>query len=80
MEVRLVLERGGDGTTHRIAVLNDTESSLMTLFDVDLQQLGNVASYLGYIDLVSVTNASGGYDLLPELIVQIRLIREDLTS
>jgi hypothetical protein len=41
MRVRLIPDKGGDGTVHRIIVINDTGSARLSLRDTDLHHLGN---------------------------------------
>ncbi len=36
MEVRLDTAYGGLGTSHGVGVLNDTDSSIMSLLDIDM--------------------------------------------
>ena len=42
MEIRADPDQGGDGTTHGIAVVDDTGSDVMCIFDTDVARLGNL--------------------------------------
>ena len=75
MEVRLCLGWGGDGTTIRIMVLNDTGSDLLTLFYADLPSLGNYYQYTGWQQDVGVETAGGHVEILLALFVEVRLLR-----
>jgi hypothetical protein len=77
MLVRLIPQQGGDGTVHRINVINDTGSSLLTLFDTDISLLGNLQWYTGWRGDVTVRNASGTINRYRRLRVQIQLVRDD---
>jgi hypothetical protein len=45
MLVRLIPQREGDRTVYRIIAMNDTESEILTLFDIDMLSLGNLQCY-----------------------------------
>ena len=77
MLVRLMPQQGGDGTVHRISVINDTGSSLLTLFDTDMLLLGNLPGYTGWHGNVTVRNASGTKTRYRRLSVQVQLVRDD---
>jgi hypothetical protein len=77
MLVRLIPQQGGDGTVHRINVINDTGSCLLTLFDTDISFLGNLQGYTGWRGDVTVRNASGTINRYRRLRVQIQLVRDD---
>lgn len=79
MELRLIPFKGGDGTVHGITVMNDTGSSILSLFDIDMHQLGDLSQYTGYAPPVEVVTASGASEFLPCLVAQVRLVRQDLT-
>lgn len=42
MLLRLMSQRGGDGTAHGVITMNDTGSDVLTLFDMDMPHLGNI--------------------------------------
>ena len=77
MLVRLTPQQGGDGTVHRIIVINDTGSNLLTLFDTDMSLLGNLQGYTGWRGDATVTNASGITNNYRRLRVQVQLVRDD---
>jgi hypothetical protein len=79
MLVRLTPELGGDGTIHRITVLNDTGSGIMTLLSTDLSQLGNLQAYTGWLAPTGVTDASGRRAVFRTLNIQVQLVRNDNT-
>jgi hypothetical protein len=56
MELRLVPEYGGDGTSHGITALNDTGSNILTVFDIDFLYLGAYQFYSGWYSLTEVLN------------------------
>ncbi len=74
MHLRLIPELGGDGTFCGVIVLNDTGSNIFTVFTSDFQHLGNTQEYDGWIGDGSVTDANGTATVLPQLIVQVRLV------
>jgi hypothetical protein len=75
--LRLTLQRGGDGTTHGISVMNDTGSSILSLFDTDMQHLGSFQGYTGRLGQVEVRSANGMIDRYPRIHVQVQLMRDD---
>jgi hypothetical protein len=77
MLVRLIPQQGGDGTVHRVNVINDTGSSLLTLFDTDILQLGILEGYTGWRGEVTVRNASGTVNRYRRIRVQFQLLRDD---
>jgi hypothetical protein len=74
MEVRLAPALGGDLSTIWIGVLNDSGSTVLTLFYMDLAALGNYFAYCGWFPYVSVLNAAGQTEWLMNLLVEIRLV------
>ena len=75
MEIRLDPVRGGDGISiHRIAVIHDTGSNIMSIFDTDLAKLGDRQNFHGWIGPADVRNASGRTERFRRLLLQIRLI------
>ena len=72
--------RGGDGTELAITVLNDTGSTIMSIFTPDLFQLGNMQGYRGKTNLRTVISATGTRTTYPALLVQIRLANVDNTQ
>ena len=79
MLIRLIPERGGDGTTCGIIAMNDTGSSVLSLFHSDLPYLGNIQGYNGWVGNVAVAYANGAVNILPMIIVQVKLVRNDNT-
>jgi hypothetical protein len=57
--------------------MNDTGSSIMSLFDTDIQHLGNLQWYTGGVGLVEVRNANGTINDYPQIHVQVQLVRND---
>jgi hypothetical protein len=79
MLLRLTPHLGGDGTIYRITVMNDTGSDILTLFANDVLQLGNTQGYAGHHGVVSVRDASGVIHTIPQILVQVQLVRNDGT-
>jgi hypothetical protein len=77
MLLRLMPQRGGDGTVHGIIAMNDTGSDVLTLFDTDMPHLGNIQAYAGWRGQTAVRNANGTIDICPEILVQVQLARDD---
>jgi hypothetical protein len=77
MLVRLTPQRGGDGTIHRITAINDTGSTILTLFDTDLPLLGDSDEYAGWAGDAEVTNADGVTNTHRRLRLQVQLVRDD---
>lgn len=66
MEVRLnALERWTWKPVHGITVMNDTGSTVLSLLDLGLTQLGGWSSYLGYAALMHMVFAAGKFETLP---------------
>jgi hypothetical protein len=78
MLIRLDPDQGGDGSTYGIIALNDTGSDILTLFDVDLQYLGNLQEYTGWGGFMPIVNASGTHDFLRTVVVQVRLVTNEI--
>lgn len=74
MEVRLRPKLGGHGMRLGIFVLNDTESSALTIFDTDLTQLGNIDVYYGWYRDIYVVIANGPLERLQSLWVETRFV------
>ena len=79
MLLRLTPGRGGDGTVHGIIAMNDTGSDMMTLFTTDLQLLGNIQGYAGWLLPTGVIDANGLTTSFPTIHVQVQLVRDDNT-
>jgi hypothetical protein len=77
MLLRLTPAFGGDGTAHGIIALNDTGSSVLTVFNTDLLRLGGVQGYGGWRNPVRVCDANGAITVFPTIAVQVRLVRDD---
>jgi len=80
MLVRLMPIHGGDGTVHRITVINDTGSNILTLFTTDLRQLGNIQGYNGWHRSTRTTDANGTVTVYRTILVQVQLLRDDNTT
>ena len=77
MLLRLIPQRGGDGTVHGIIAMNDTWSDALTIFDMDLPHLGNFQGYTGWNGQTAVRNANGTIDVCWAIFVQVQLVRDD---
>ncbi|KAI9767226.1 MAG: hypothetical protein M1840_005826 [Geoglossum simile] len=77
MLLRLMPEFGGDGTVFGIIAMNDTGSTILTLFDVDLLHLGDIQGYAGWVGPVEINYANGAIDVYPTIRVQVQLVRDD---
>ena len=77
MRVRLIPDKGGDGTVHHIIVINDTGAARMSLRDTDLQHLGNRQGYTGWEGYTEVRNANGTRNRYRKLLLQFQLVRGD---
>jgi hypothetical protein len=80
MLIHLVPMHGGDGTEHGIIAMNDTGSDILTLFTVELLQLGNMQQYTSWRAPRNVVDSNGNMTPFPTLPVQVRLVRNDNTS
>lgn len=74
LETRLLPNLGGDGTRLGITAYNDTGSTALTIFDIDLEYLGNRGNYGGWCEDVMVVVADGGMERLHSLWVQVRFV------
>lgn len=79
MLVRLIPAHGGDGTIHGIIAMNDTGSDMLTLFNTDLDALGNMQGYSGWQLPSAVLDANGTITVFRTIVVQVRLARGDNT-
>ncbi|KAI9768354.1 MAG: hypothetical protein M1840_004962 [Geoglossum simile] len=77
MLLRLTPQRGGDGTVHGIIAMNDTGSGLLSLFDTDMQHLGNFWGYAGWHGPIAIQDATGTVTIYPAVLVQVQLVRDD---
>ena len=73
MRLRLVQSLGGNGTTHRIKVLNDTGSTILRLFDDDMEKVGLSPEYRGQGLKTIVVYANGTEDSLQSVTVEVQL-------
>ena len=71
MLLRLVPSLGGDGTILGVSVIKATGSDMLTLFDTDLQQLGNIQEYTGWQLPTAIITANGVVTSFPTLLVQV---------
>ncbi|KAI9771803.1 MAG: hypothetical protein M1840_001573 [Geoglossum simile] len=67
----------GDGTVYGIIAMNDTGSTILTLFDVDMLHLGDIQGYAGWAGPVVVSNADGAIGVYPTIFVQVQPVRDD---
>lgn len=74
MLLRLKRRRGGDGTEFPITVMNDTGSGIMSITQRDLQHVGNIQGYMGWIGDYNIGNADGVASRWPALMVKIQFI------
>jgi hypothetical protein len=77
MRVRLIPDKGGDGTVHHIIVINDTGAARLSLRDTDLDYLGNRQGYTGWEGYTEVRNANGTRNRYRRLLLQFQLVRGD---
>lgn len=74
MLIRLSPGLGGDGRRFKgITAINDTGSDLLTLFDYDLDNLGNLNVYHGWNGYIQVRDANGLVQAFPTILVQVQL-------
>lgn len=59
--------------------MNDTGSNMLTLFDTDLLELGNIQGYLGWQLNSNIEDAGGGVTSFRTIEVQVQLVRDDNT-
>jgi hypothetical protein len=78
MKLRLLENKGCDGTEHAITVLNDTGSNITSVLSTDLRRLGkclaSVKNYRGWNGVIAVFNADGVTRYYPGLLMQIQLV------
>lgn len=74
MEIRIHPEKGGDNTVHRISVIHDTGSTVMSILETDRNQLGNLQNFTGDMGDVRVRNSSGVLEIFPMIWIQLRLL------
>ncbi len=79
MLLRLVPHLGGDGTVCGIVVMNDTGSDVLSLFHSDLQHLGNIQGYAGWLGHIPIACANGAINIYPRIRVEVQLVRDDNT-
>ncbi len=77
MLVRLIPSQGGDGTVHGIIAMNDTGSDILSLFQSDLQYLGNMQGYAGWLGVIPISYANGATQYYPRIKVEVQLVRDD---
>ena len=77
MLLRLTPALGGDGTVFGITAMNDTGSTVLTVFDTDLPRLGNVHGYRGWRNRIHVRDATGRLTVFRRIAVQVRLVKSD---
>ena len=77
MLLRLMPQRGGDGTVHGIIAMSNTGSDRLTIFDTDMPHVGNIQPYTGWRGQTAIRNANGTTDVYPEVLVQVQLVRDD---
>lgn len=65
---------GGDGTRLGITAYYDTGSTSLTIFDTDLEYLGDVRNYTGCCEDAHVFVADGGMERIHSLWVQISFV------
>ncbi|KFY29246.1 hypothetical protein V491_00125 [Pseudogymnoascus sp. VKM F-3775] len=71
--------RGGDGTAWGVSVLNDTGSTITSIFDIDLLHLGGLQAYSGWVGNIEIGTANGAVDICRSLLVEVQLVRDDLS-
>jgi hypothetical protein len=54
--------------------MNDTDSNIISLIDVDLLKLGDLSRYVGWGRGMDLSDAGGGVETLQMMEVQIRLV------
>jgi hypothetical protein len=79
MLLRLMPHLGGDGTVCGIVVINDTGSDVLSLFHSDLQHLGNIQGYTGWLGDAAIACANGAISIYPRICVEIQMVRDDNT-
>lgn len=77
MLLRLIPNRGGDGTVHGIIAMNDTGSDVLSLFYSDLQYLGNRQGYTGWRGVIPISYGNGTIQYYARIKVEVQLVRDD---
>jgi hypothetical protein len=70
---------GGDGTVRGIIAMNDTGSDILSLFNSDLQHLGNIQGYTGWRGVIPISYGNGAIQHYPKIRVEVQLVRDDNT-
>src|SRR5436305_5522084 len=79
MLVRLMPNQGGDGTLHGIIAMNDTGSDILSLFRSDLQYLGNMQGFTGWLGVIPIGYGNGAVQYYLRIEVEVQLVRDDNT-
>ena len=77
MLLRLTPAFGGDGTVYGIIAVNDTGSDVLTNFNTDLPQLGNIQGYTGWLLPTAIVDVNGVVTFFPTIRVQVQLVRDN---
>jgi hypothetical protein len=77
MLLRLIPDRGGDGTVQGIIAMNDTGSDILSLFNTDMPYLGNLQGYTGWLGNTAIRYANGAINIYPRILVEVQLVRND---
>ena len=77
MEIRLTLQQGGDGTTFGIGVVNDIDSQIMSILNIDLTNLGDLKRFVGWAGTFIVTDAGGRGEHLRAINLEFRLVDQN---
>src|SRR6266536_2294030 len=80
MLLRLMPHLGGDRTVYGIVAMNDTGSDVLSLFHSDLQHLGNIQGYGGWLGDIAIACANGVINIYPRIRVEVQMVRDDNTS
>ncbi|KIN01386.1 hypothetical protein OIDMADRAFT_180208 [Oidiodendron maius Zn] len=68
-----------DGTVHGIIAMNDTGSDILSLFNSDLQYLGNIQGYTGWRGVIPISYGNGVIQYYRKIRVEVQLVRDDNT-
>ena len=74
--MRLTLVEGGSGQWFYIRMMNDTGSDIMTMFDTDFAQLGDLTFYFPLYDRRQINNANEFIEFLYTIDLEVQLVRE----
>jgi hypothetical protein len=77
MLLRLMPNRGGDGTVHGIITMNDIGSDVLSLFYSNLQYLGNRQGYTGWRGVIPISYVNGAIQYYARIKVEVQLVRDD---